>query len=67
MRTWLTEIRRFDGTLWCGDNVEAISKEHAQFILESTGRDYMAVIGYLVATVDDVTGVRINFDESLNN
>ena len=67
MRTWLTEIRTFDGTLWGGDNIDAISKDHAIYLLENSGRGYMTVIGYLVATVDEFTGEKINFDEFRNN
>jgi len=67
MREWLTEFRTFDGLLWAGDTIIATSKNHARHILDTSGRGYMEVIGWLVATVDEFTGERIDKDSPFVN
>jgi len=67
MRIWLTEIRTFEGILWCGDDIKAISKKHAEEILNTSSRGYMEVIGWLVCSIDEDTGKRIDNDVSFLN
>jgi len=47
-KRYCTEIITLDGTVWCGDSIVAVSKEHARHILDSTGRGYMKLTGDLL-------------------
>ena len=66
MFIFLTEVITEDGTVWAGDNVEAISYGHADFILESTGRGYMKVVGIL-QRLEDEDGVIIDYRAIMSN
>lgn len=55
-KTYITRIRAIDpndGELktWGGDNIQAITWEHAEYILNETGRGYMQVDGELIAEI----------------
>ena len=67
MMIWLTEVIDNGGVTWTGDRIEAISTEHAEFILETTGRGYMSVIGRLSREIDEETGEMIDYDLLLAN
>ena len=56
-----------EGVVWAGDRIEAISADHAEFILETTGRGYMKVIGRLSKEVDEETGEIIDYNLLLAN
>ena len=67
MMIWLTEVIDNEGVVWAGDRIEAISTDHAEFILETTGRGYMQVIGRLSKDIDEATGEIIDYDLLLAN
>lgn len=47
---------------WSGDYIEAPSRKIAQQICDNTGRGYMKIRDRLVATVDEETGLQIDYD-----
>ena len=67
MIIWLTEVIDVNKTVWTGDRIEAISINHAEFILESTGRGYMKIIGRLNKEIDELTGEIIDYNLLLAN
>ncbi len=72
MKIWLTEIRAINPvtghlTTYCGDEIEAITKEEAQIKLNNSERSYMKIVGELVCEVSHNTDQRIDYDlPSLN-
>jgi len=66
--TRITAIVKGHRLEFSGDYVTAISKKHAQHILDTTERGYMRVYEILIATVDEETGKKVSYDnkEMLN-
>jgi len=66
MFIFLTEVITEDGVKWAGDRIEAISYKHAEFILETTGRGYLNVVGILHKDVD-LDGKIVNYSLIMSN
>jgi len=66
MFIFLTELVTEDGRTWSGDRIEAISYEHAEYILETTGRGYMNVIGVL-NKIETEDGEIIDYEMIMSN
>jgi len=67
MKKWTTEIRAIDpltGELatYAGPYIDAPTFEDAERFCQANGLGYCKVIGQLVAEVDKVTGLRIDYD-----
>ena len=43
MPKWITEVNTKDGLTYFGDYIDADTQEHANEIVQSTGRGYMVV------------------------
>ena len=67
MRTFLTEYRTDDGRVWAGPNIQAIGWDDAE--QQARRMDFhsgLAVVGELVAEIDERTGKKVDFDYYLN-
>jgi len=60
--TRITAIVKGHRLEFYGDYVTAISKKHAQHILDTTERGYMRVYEILIAIVDEETGKKVGYE-----